>query len=241
MSKASIKTLLDDARYDEYLKNKEYLKNISWYSLPNKPSSKGFSANDIRRKNYEPVLQLYDWLYEVKGTVDDLKDNSFKTFIFDISTAVILDGKNKKYTFSTYATTEQLKVLQDYLAYDMVKELIVKINSTFMMVHSVIEELENEYKIYGLGLNLDKDLFINMEITLNKTNLQLDGQIIEQLTITEVNEQITSAKESVKAWVNENFVPKVDMKEIEEMTIGNEKITPLTQGGFIQIKTYGGN
>ena len=54
-------------------KDKEILLSKSAYALPDNPSSKQFSASQIKRKMYEPSLVLLEWLQRV---IDESNENN---------------------------------------------------------------------------------------------------------------------------------------------------------------------
>lgn len=238
----NLEALLGKERYEDYLKNKEYLKNISWYVLPKKPSSSGFNADDIRRKNYEPILQLYDWLYEVKGEVDILQGNAYKQFIIDIGNAIVIDNPYEQHeVFDTYLTSEQVSTIETFKEYDMMKELSIKINDNYVLVHTTVEEDDTYYYLYGLGINTARDTAFKMNISINKNDYHTTGTIDNNYKESDIQAIIDNSKDDIVAICKEIFVPKSDMVEIDSITLSNGEVeTPLTTGGFVQIKTYKG-
>lgn len=55
-------------QYEKYNEGKEILKSISAYNMPDRPSSKGYDAQTIKKRMYEPILQLYEWLFDLSST-----------------------------------------------------------------------------------------------------------------------------------------------------------------------------
>lgn len=77
---ATIKDLLSASDYATYQERREYLKSISFFSLPARPSQQGYNAEDIRRKAYEPDLQVFDWFYYYKSETTNRLSN-YETYM----------------------------------------------------------------------------------------------------------------------------------------------------------------
>ncbi len=237
-----LKDYLGKELYNEYLKNRNYLKNISWYSLPNKPSQKGYSADDIRRKSYEPVLQIFDWLYRVKGDVENLIDNQQKIFELHFEALVLLhnqDGIKINHIFETTITNEQLELIENYMTYRKLKDIYITIGSDYQLLHSNVTSKENEYVIRGLGFNIQNDHMGVFTIKINKETNVVNG-VIEDYELTEnaIRDEINKKQEELKQYCDKTFVPKTDVKRVEEMEYENDILTPITDGGYIEISTY---
>lgn len=112
----SMNELLGSELYQDYTNKKTILKSISWFSLPNNPSQKGYSAADIKQKGYEPVFQILDWLYIAKAELNNLSEDyettsvAFSSFVEGIDDGTIVAKKAlKDAEGNTISTTYETK------------------------------------------------------------------------------------------------------------------------------------
>lgn len=225
-------------KYAEYQKGKDILKSLSMYSSPNKPSSKGYSAEDIKRKMYEPILQLYDWLYNIKIQLESLIESKYQSFVLDISAGLVFDFKGNKAKFNLFLTKEQMETIQNYLSYSSMREFYLIINSQFFVVHAAVRPEVAIYKIYGFAIDLSTDFFANVALTIDRQTYECDGTLTKNLTEDYVTGQIDLAKASILETIAKDYVPKKDVNTIDSMSYGEVVYTPLTENGFVSIKTY---
>lgn len=235
----NIKQRLSSEQFSRYQQGKQTLLSLSSYTLNDRPSSKGIDAETIRKKMYEPIIQLYDWLFNIGESVTAISENTMKIFLLDISAGLVFNFVGNIATFNTVFTTEQMNVLANYVATTTVKEFNLILNARFVVVHAIIQEEFDMYKIYGFCIDLETDNFANAAIYVNRATYEANGKIALNVTVDYVESQIVIAKNEIKSYLEKNYVPKKDIKLIDTISLSNgEVLTPLTTNGFIELKTY---
>lgn len=235
------KNNIPDFLIEEYENRRKYLKEISAYSLPNNPSSSGYSASDIKRKIYEPILQLYDWYYETKGEVETINKNLIQIFKFDFSAYLIASPNVNEFKVVGTASSELIENLKKCVSFEGFKDNIVTFNENYKIVHSTITLSEDKKNIIidGLGIEVDRKIVCLFNIEVNLETSEISGYLRSSLDIEYLNERFNSIKEEILKICNERYVPKEDMVNIESYVdeTGKQR-NPLTKNGFIEIKTY---
>lgn len=234
----NLRNNLTTEEYAKYQKGKEILLNISMYSSPNKPSSKGYGAEDIKRKMFEPILQLYEWLFDIRIDADKLIDNNYRLFTLDISAGLVFDFKGTIAKFDLTLSIDQMQLIQNYVESTTMKEFYLIINKQFFVVHAVVKAEDTQFKIYGFAIDLETDYFANVVLIINRQTYNCEGKIAKNIGQDYVANQIAVVKNEILATIAETYVPKEDIKTIDTFNYGGKVYTPKTQNGFISIKTY---
>lgn len=226
---------LDEETYQDYLKQKEYLKQISTYSLPSKPSQRGYSADDIKRKMYEPVFQLLDWMYGIKGVAGNGK---VKMFSLDISSLMNLDFENAIIKLqATSIGKENFDLLDEYYDYTGVKRLIVEINKSYLIFQVEVELTMEGYTLRGVGLAIESECLFSITMNISKRDYSLIGEIKLVNEMTDIRNEIDNMKTEIMEYISNNYIKKKDIKSVNCIKQGDETIESLTEGGFITINT----
>lgn len=86
-------------RLKEYtVERRNILKSKTPYALPDNPSDKGLSADQIKAKFYEGTMQLYDWMADtVEQLNTDIYDSGLALGVSQVSTAlsIISNGESR--------------------------------------------------------------------------------------------------------------------------------------------------
>lgn len=172
---------------------REVLKSKTPFILPDNPSQKGYSASQIKKTMYEPVLLLFDWLkrqgLETKEAFEYLNN-----YIFEKGNALSEDIENSK----KYA-----KDLVDNLALTVDGNLTESKNYTDLEIDKV--ELDYNKKI----ANVTKDVTEKHQAVTKKLNEHdndisvIEKQIAEISNIGKANLQII---ESIDQVVEQNVI-----------------------------------
>lgn len=195
----SMREYLGETLYQEYLTNKEYLKQISFYVLPNKPSAMGYSAADIRRKSYEPDLQLYDWLYRVKRDVSNITydvDNLGKIRHYE------LEIVSAQPNFEIVVTNSVVQPVENYESELNAKQLVLSAtigNKHYVFADCSVIKVNSKYFIVGTGFNITDETVANMSVVLDTQEMKITGEIEEPNNLKELVNDINTRLTEVES------------------------------------------
>ncbi len=144
--------------------DKELLKSKSAQALPNSPSNRGWSADQIRSKLYEPQLLLFEWLKTFqKEIIDYLNVMEPKVDDITISIEKILDGR------LTVKKTEQdssgNKIIETYATILALNNLITNLTNGNQAVVAYLDDNGEKKNIKDIARDLS-----NMQTNLKNGN-----------------------------------------------------------------------
>lgn len=167
---------------------REVLKSKTPFILPDNPSQKGYSASQIKKTMYEPVLLLFDWLkrqgLETKEAFEYLNN-----YIFEKGNALSEDIENSK----KYA-----KDLVDNLALTVDGNLTESKNYTDLE----IDKVELDYN--GKFANVTKDVnqkhqAVTKRLDEHDSDIEtLEEQVKDLFSIRQANLKIVNSVDDVK-------------------------------------------
>ena len=207
--------------------NLDYLLSKTPKVMPDNPSANGWSGARVRRVLYEGYIILFEWLkrlsIEVKDKTDilqlDLNDvilsNGYKSFDLELQTPVVAeDIDNDEYMIDLTATTEQVRVIEDYLAYVGGKTLNLYINrdmaSEYAFIHSRIRKYQDEiYDLEGICVR-EKAKVYAIKATIDRDNLLWNIQGTIQGIANEISLKALEQK------IADEYVAKKDLEISEE-------------------------
>ncbi len=232
--------------------NRNKLYNKTAYVIPDNPSASGYNATDLKYYlGSAGNLLLFDWLSkdinvitsaidnnynDLDARIESFKNNTIKLFELSLCLTIIpVFNKNYHYLISTQTITKNdYIILENYFQSKVIKELIIDFDGSYQkykFFQAKAYMVNDKYKIYGLGVNTLNNKIAALSLSVNRTTLEIEGNIDDN-GLNE--EKILEIIEANKQELLTKCVPKQDIQTISQ--IGEDK--PMTEGGFIQIKTY---
>ena len=172
---------------------REVLKSKTPFILPDNPSQKGYSASQIKKTMYEPVLLLFDWLkrqgLETKEAFEYLNN-----YIFEKGNALSEDIENSK---------KNAKDLVDNLALTVSGNLTESKNYTDLEIDKVELDYNNKFANVTKNVN-EKHQAVTKRLDEHDSDISvIEKQIAEISNIGKANLQII---ESIDQVVEQNVI-----------------------------------
>lgn len=205
----------------------DYLLGKTPKIMPDNPNQNGWSPARTRRVLYEGYIILFEWLQrlalETKTKTDilqlDVEDvirtNGYKVFDLELLCPVVVrDISSEEFLVNTTVTSEEVKVLRDYLAYVGGKSLNLTINkgqaTEYAFIHSRVRQIGDDfYDLDGVAIKLGAKLY-TLKATIMREDIMwhINGVIhgvADDISLKELEERVAR-----------DYVAKKDFEFTEE-------------------------